>query len=128
ALQMARRTGTRGAFVLLVVSVSALVLAADCWHVAALNRTARAGREVGAPAVLHVSAASAHVVEAATAKLDPSGKRVVAVAKVVPPNVGVSVLAMRPASAATMATWSWSDDRPAARMVARLAPPLPPTI
>lgn len=128
ALQMARRTGTRGAFVLLVVSVSALVLAADCWHVAAENRTARAEREVGAPAVLHVSAASAHVVEAATAKLDPTGKRVVAVAKVVPPNVGVSVMAMRPASAAAVATWGWPDDQPAARAVAQLEPRLPPTI
>ncbi|MFL6099183.1 MAG: FtsX-like permease family protein [Actinomycetales bacterium] len=128
ALQMARRTGTRGAFVLLVVSVSALVLAADCWHVAAENRTARAGREVGAPAVLHVSAASMHAVEAAAAKLDPTGKRVVEVAKVVPPNVGVSVLAMRPAAAAAVAPGGWSDDRPAARAVARLEPPLPPTI
>lgn len=128
ALQMARRSGTRGAFVLLIVSVSAIVLATDCWQVAAENRTARAERELGAPAVLQVSAASAGAVERAAAKLDPSGRRVVAVAKVVPPNVGVSVVAVRPASAEAMATWGWKDDRPSARDIARLDPPLPPQI
>lgn len=128
ALQMARRTGTRGAFVLLVVSVSAIVLAADCWHVAALNRTARAGRELGAPAVLTVSARSARAVEDATAKIDPSARRVVPVAKVVPPNIGVSILAARPASLQAVADWGWGDDRPTQQAIAQLDPHLPPTI
>jgi putative ABC transport system permease protein len=128
ALQMARRSGTRGAVVLLVFSTAAIVLAADCWSVAAQNRDARAGRELGAPAVLQVSAASARVVESATTKLDPSGKRVVAVAKIVQPNVGVSVLAARPASLSALATWGWGDDRPSARAIARLDSALPPTI
>ena len=128
ALQMARRPGTRGVFVLLVVAVASLVAAADVWQVAAANRTARAGVEVGAPAVLQVRADRLGQVTSAAAQLDPSGRRVVPTAEVVPPNVGVSILAIRPAGAAAVAAWGWPQDRPTAAELARLDPPLPAPI
>ncbi len=47
---------------------------------------------------------------------------------IVPPNVGVSVLAMPPAGAAAVAQWGWADDRPSAKDLARLDPQLPAPI
>lgn len=128
ALQMARRPGTRGVFVLLVVAVASLVAATDVWQVAAANRTARAGVEVGAGAVLQVQAGTAAQVSSAVRQIDPSGHSAVPSALIVPPNVGVSVLAMPPAGAAAVASWGWPSDRPSAAELARLSPALPPTI
>jgi hypothetical protein len=104
------------------------VAVADCWQVARDNRSARAAVEVGAPAVLHVAAGSMRQLSDATTQLDPSGRRVVPTAQIVPPNVGVSLLAMPPTGAAAVADWGWPDDRPSARDLARLDPHLPAPI
>jgi putative ABC transport system permease protein len=128
AFQMARRPGTRGVFVLLVVAVSALVASADCWQVARDNRSARASVEVGAPAVLTARATSVRQLATATQQIDPTGRRMAPVAQIVPPNVGVSMLAVRPAAAAGLAQWGWAGDGPSRQELARLDPPLPAPI
>jgi len=114
--------------VVLVIASAVLVAAADTWHVAAANRSARAQLETGAPAVLTTGAGSAKALLAATHQLDPTERQMLPVVLVAPTNLGVTVLATHPMPAAAMARWGWPQGRPTTAMLARLDPRLPASI
>jgi putative ABC transport system permease protein len=129
AFQLARRPGARLAVTLLCLAATLVVFAADAWTVAARNRAARAGVQVGAPVVLHVDATSATQLQNAVRRADPSGRYATPVIVQQPPGVGAEpVIAVDPKPFGRIAQWGWSDLRPSATQLAALAPTTVPAI
>ncbi len=126
ALQIARRSGSRGVVTLLCVAAALVVSAADQWSVAARNRSVRAEVDAGAPVVLTAQAASASVLRDAVLAADPAGRYATPVVLQQPPNAE-PVMAVEPAAFARVAGWGWAADRPP-ELSSRLNPSRPAAI
>ncbi|PZS13924.1 MAG: hypothetical protein DLM57_15635 [Pseudonocardiales bacterium] len=127
AVQIARRPGARRVVTSLCVAVALLVSAADGWSVSARNRAVRADVQTGAAVVLSAHADSVVQLRAAVSAADSSGRYATPVVVQQPSN-GDPVFAVDPAAWTSIAAWGWPHDRPAAALVAKLTPVLPPPV
>ncbi|HEX8305313.1 MAG TPA: FtsX-like permease family protein [Jatrophihabitans sp.] len=126
ALQAARWPAFRQVLTLVCVAVALLVSSVDQWQVAAANRTARAGAEVGAAVVLEVSAPTAAKLRSVVADADPEGGYAMAVITQRPDGGATPALALDPRRLNRIADWGFDHAAPPQPLLDRLAPADPP--
>ena len=122
SLQAGRRPGFRRVLTLVCVAVALLVSSIDQWQVAAANRAARAGAEVGAAVVLDVQAPTAATLRSAVAKADPAGDYAMAVITQRPEGATSPVLALDHRRLNLIADWGFARDVPSQALLNRLVP------
>jgi len=125
-LQAARWPAFRQVLTLVCVAVALLISSVDQWQVAAANRTARAGAEVGAAVVLDVSAPTAATLRSVVADADPGGSYAMAVITQRPDGGATPVLAVDPGRLNRIADWGFDQAAPPQALLDRLAPANPP--
>ncbi|HEX8093566.1 FtsX-like permease family protein [Jatrophihabitans sp.] len=121
-LQAARRPSFRRVLTLVCVAVALLVSSVDQWQVSAVNRTARAGAEVGAAVVLDVRAPTAAKLRSVVADADPAGDYAMAVITQRPDGDSSPVLAVGRRRLNVIADWGFARDIPSQALLDRLVP------
>jgi len=121
-LQAARRPGFRRVLTLVCVAVALLVSSVDQWQVAAANRAARAGAEVGAAVVLDAAAPTAAMLRSAVATADPTGDYAMAAITQRPDGGASPVLAVDSRRLNRIADWGNDGDAAPQSLLDRLVP------
>jgi hypothetical protein len=124
--QIARRPGALRAVVLSTVAVALAAFAVDSWDVSAENRQQRAAQEVGAAQVLHVTGGSAALLLDTVRAADPSGRRAMAAAELIPVGAQGRIVAVDAPRLPAVGEWraGWAD-RPVEDISRQLHPPMP---
>lgn len=129
ALHLARRPGTHRVLAMLVVAVCVLATAGLNWSASRDAWRDRAAQELGADAVLTVTATNAAHLLSATHAADPEGRYAMAVARGSGAARGGRVLAVDSDRLARVALWSDGYGAPSpAAVAATLKPAAPPAL
>ncbi len=128
--QVTRRPAGLRLSALLAVAIGLAVFAVDGESVAAQNREARAGLELGAAQVVSVQYSTAHDPRSAVAAADPSGKWAMAVAQWQPDGGALTgeVVAVQSARLSAVANWPSGNQVTAEQVASTLAPPTAPAL
>ncbi|HEY5988544.1 MAG TPA: FtsX-like permease family protein [Streptosporangiaceae bacterium] len=129
---IARRPGGVRTTIVLATAFALAAFGVAAWSVGRQNYQLVAGAQVGAPAVLTVTAPDGKDLGALVARADPSGRQATVVDSYVGlsgPTAGNVTLAVDPQRFARIASWSpHFAAKPLAALAAQLHPPAPPPV